>query len=1034
MNRNRSWLFLLSMILAVTVGVGMLAAAGNVAQGRKGSLNKPVITDAQTLDVNQIECFIQNDGHFAENPATGGDGFFYPKGQRNNSIIFTSGLWIVGKIVDDTGAVDIRTAACSYSSEFQPGAILPGPVADDPTLPKYKIYKYNKGDVVEAEAIAQGCSPTVLGDQMLFCVFNDLGSHADVWQKPPIGIEVQLTAFAFNQTGALGNTVFLKYRFINKGQDTLKETYSAIFFDPDLGFANDDYVGCDTTLGIGFVFNGDGYDDKYGVGVPAMACDFFQGPIVPATGETAVLPDGTTLPDMKILDMTAFFAYINGSPIACMEDPSLQDANGALEAYFFASGFRGNGETWQDPTQGNADTKFPFAGDPVSGTGWLMADISPPKDMRMGLSSGPFTLAPNDPKDVVAGIVVGLGSDNLSSISVMKYYDAIAQNAYNKNFLLPSPPPQAQVTVATSAEDIMLTWNSDAAAYSAAGYEFEGYNVWQSGSQSGPWKRIETFDKVNGITTIWDMGFNESVGTLLEMPVQFGSDKGVRYNFHVLKDYITNTPLVNGKEYYFAVTGYAYNPNEAPKILENNQVGIVAIPQNPVTDVQYNANLMDSIAVVKTGVSDGSVVVEVMDPAKVTGHDYEVTFYTDDAGAPLWKLTDKTTQAVVLNDQANQSTTATNDQFEIVDGIKVKVYGAVPGFKAVVESANPAGDPCGASAASKGGCPDPGNNVWHSYNSTREYIASAGGGSGDWDRLERYASYASPRDFEMRFTEAGGFAVNAFTDDMICTVPFELWAVGVSTYDDPSDDVRMIPFISPNDSSKATWGWGNGADGYFGGSYGPCSDWVYFMDPEDPDGYSKFAAACVAAGGAGATYPYETDGSADGYWANFYGGFVYPIGRFVLIDAAETGTPPAAGTTIRLITRKPNDAATSFAFSTADYLKFKSEEVAKQRIETINVFPNPYFAQNEAESDYFTQFVTFNNLPEKCTIRVFSLSGQLVKTLQHENGTPFEKWYLLNEQQLPVASGMYLVHVETAFGNKILKLAVINRESRYQHL
>jgi len=1027
MNRNKSWLFLLSMILAVTVGAGMLAAAGNVAQGGKGSLNKPVITDAQTLDVNQIECFIQNDGHFAENPATGGDGFFYPKGQRNNSIIFTSGLWVLGKINKD-----VRTAACSYSSEFQPGAILPGPTADDPTLPKYKIYKYDKGETVEADAIAQGCPSEVMGDQMLFCVFNDLGSHADVWQKPPIGIEVQQTAFAFNQTGALGNTVFLKYRFINKSQDTLKETYSAIFFDPDLGFANDDFVGCDTTLGIGFVFNGDGYDDgKYGVQVPAMACDFFQGPIVQAPGETAVLPDGTTYPDMKILDMTAFFAYINGSPIAGMEDPSLQDANGALEAYFFASGYRGNGDPWQDPTQGNAETNFPFAGDPVSGTGWLMADISAPKDMRFGLSAGPFTLAPNDPKDVVVGIVVGQGSDNLSSLSVMKYYDAIAQNAYNKNFVLPSPPPLPTVKVAHADEDLMLIWNSDAAAYSAAGYEFEGYNVWQSASASGPWKRIETFDKVNGITTIWDMGFNESVGTLLEMPIQFGADKGVRYNFHVEKDYLNNVPLVNGKEYYFAVTGYAFNPDEAPKILENNQVGVTAIPQNPVADVEYHAVMMDSIATTKTGVSDGDVIVEVMDPAKVTGHEYEVTFYEGEEGEPLWKLTDKTTGAVVLKDQANQSTTATNDQFEVVDGIKVKVYGAIPGFKAVVESANPAGDPCGPTAKSTGGCPDPGNHIWHGLNSTSEYIASAGGAPGDFSRLERFADYASPRDFEMRFTEAGGFAVNAFTDDMICTVPFEIWAIGVSTPNDPSDDVRMIPFISPNDSSKATWGWANGVDGYFGW---PCSDWVYFMDPEDPDGYSKFHATCLEAGGAGATYPYATDGSRDGYWADFYGGFVYPIGRFVLIDYAETGTPPPAGTTIRLITNKPNDPATSFAFNTADYTKKKSEEVAKARIETINVFPNPYFAQNEAESDYFTQFVTFNNLPEKCTIRVFSLSGQLVRTLQHENGTPFEKWYLLNEQQLPVASGMYLVHVETAFGNKILKLAVINRESRYQHL
>ena len=49
--------------------------------------------------------------------------------------------------------------------------------------------------------------------------------------------------------------------------------------DPDLGNANDDYVGCDTTLSLGFVYNGDNNDESgYGAAPPAMGYDFFQGP------------------------------------------------------------------------------------------------------------------------------------------------------------------------------------------------------------------------------------------------------------------------------------------------------------------------------------------------------------------------------------------------------------------------------------------------------------------------------------------------------------------------------------------------------------------------------------------------------------------------------------------------------------------------------------------------------------------------------------------------------------------------------------
>jgi hypothetical protein len=87
------------------------------------------------------------------------------------------------------------------------------------------------------------------------------------------------------------------------------------------------------------------------------------------------------------------------------------------------------------------------------------------------------------------------------------------------------------------------------------------------------------------------------------------------------------------------------------------------------------------------------------------------------------------------------------------------------------------------------------------------------------------------------------------------------------------------------------------------------------------------------------------------------------------------------------------------------------------------------------EGTYYGQFVTFNNLPEdNCIIRVFSLSGQLVASIEHNNGTPFERWYLQNDEEIPVASGMYIVHIETEFGDKILKLGVINRRMTYQHI
>jgi hypothetical protein len=54
------------------------------------------------------------------------------------------------------------------------------------------------------------------------------------------------------------------------------------------------------------------------------------------------------------------------------------------------------------------------------------------------------------------------------------------------------------------------------------------------------------------------------------------------------------------------------------------------------------------------------------------------------------------------------------------------------------------------------------------------------------------------------------------------------------------------------------------------------------------------------------------------------------------------------------------------------------------------------------------------------------LAGQLVKVIEHDGGQ-FENWDLLNHSNLPVASGMYIAHLEMPdLGKiKVLKIAII---------
>ncbi len=90
------------------------------------------------------------------------------------------------------------------------------------------------------------------GDETLFWIFNDRGNVHSESGGLPIGLEVRGQAFAFATNDEINNMTFYSYEIINRSSTTLKDTYFSQWVDPDLGFAQDDYVGCDVTRGLLF--------------------------------------------------------------------------------------------------------------------------------------------------------------------------------------------------------------------------------------------------------------------------------------------------------------------------------------------------------------------------------------------------------------------------------------------------------------------------------------------------------------------------------------------------------------------------------------------------------------------------------------------------------------------------------------------------------------------------------------------------------------------------------------------------------------
>ena len=134
------------------------------------------------------------------------------------------------------------------------------------------------------------------GDQTIWWVFNDMGNTHTETGGEHIGLEIRAQAFAFTTNDAINDMTFYSYEIINRSTYELQQTYFSQWVDPDLGYAFDDFVGCDVRRGLGYCYNGDEIDGpgsgNYSGIPPAVGIDFFQGPYMD--------PDGSDNPKIDI--------------------------------------------------------------------------------------------------------------------------------------------------------------------------------------------------------------------------------------------------------------------------------------------------------------------------------------------------------------------------------------------------------------------------------------------------------------------------------------------------------------------------------------------------------------------------------------------------------------------------------------------------------------------------------------------------------------------------------------------------------------
>jgi len=1033
-------------------------------KGRKPGLQKTTVNPSQTLmNINNATMWVTEEGFHDWVVASGWNGAF-PNGTTVGAV-FAEGMVWGGQVSDGSSPV-VRVNGNTYGTGCAPITriyrvrpdYLTGDLASDAAtfndIPLGSVTAANIQAIREQYekdwnewpasegALFEDVNnngiyeplvdiPGVPGaSQTIFIKYND-NESASNYGSPPIGLEVTETYWAYAYSGALGNVIYKKVDLVYKGTSTsapnsqIDSMYIVQWCDADVGNSTDDFAGCDTTLNLGYAYSSGATDATYdglGLAPPAVGYDFLQG-VSEFTGN----PSDSAIFDLK---WRKGYKYINPKPMSSYvyfaaggtwEDPDF-NYNGTLEFYNLMRGFRpiprypSASPFPPEVADVTAFGTYLLAGDPVAGTGKIDGSVDGPGDRRIMVTNGPITMSLGDTAQVVLALVYGssgdnVTGDNLKSITDLKTNDLTAQIVFDQLFQLPSlDPPKVQV--ANLNNKVVLNWGSDAASmneietFSDQNYSFEGYEVYQlptSSSSLSDGILLGTFDIVNGVTAIYDTVKDVS-GTDIPILAAAGKDGGLQRFLVIDEDKVRNEGLHNGQEYYFAVVSYAYNP--APllpfHVLRSPFVIQSTVPQTTLPGDRLSTSVGDSISVVHAeGNSDGAVTAIVIDPTQLNGHSYKVTF-RDDEGTIVWDVTDVTMDSVKASDQVNQS--GGND-YPIVDGIEVIVEGpALVGqdwdyegerwlsggvdsegelmFGAAYLGANFWGETTVA----------PGDNVDLHIDVFNIESYDDANGNGAYDIGEIYTSYADSGQTVNLYQGWGPGLWNGLQQ-----LPMEFWDV-------TSDPPRQLSVIVRDRDENGQFDPDGGEE--------PRYNYVFILDSDyDPTGDNWNPNE----GGRDFMDEITIDGGPV-LWAMWWG----PRG---------TREQFSAPFTMDFIAPKVNTPNDNFTFESK--LNTSSTELAKQDVDKINVFPNPYYGFHSRETSPTNKYVTFSHLPDNAIIRIFDLSGVLVKTITHVSTSgQFDTWNLQNDNNLPVASGIYIVYVDMPeLGTtKILKLAIIQEQ------
>lgn len=1026
-------------LMMLVVVLALLSSSINMvwAMPKEAVPQNNKVADWQCLQKNNFFMGITNNGSLGQD-AGGGNAYGFwpapaldingeiPPGTGMN-YIFGWGLWI-GAQVKSTKPGKTRDTLCTFGYnpnngawEFTAGEVVDG-VPQSEASPAARIYMSDRDWSLKTTS----GQDSVVSMMDTRCVYNDYDVLQHATGGRPLKVQVTQTTYQWNYP-TNQDIIFFLFEVKNTGTDTLFDVYLAPTADCDIGnesgTAANDVCYFDETTNMAYQYQTSAKEAGWSRDAGCVGFMFLESPIA---NKYFKAPDGSAF-EINIGDTIGLFAFkvfnINIDP------------PGNIEQYKELAGY-------------NYQTGF-----------WSRKDQKPAAgDQRFMESTGPIDLLPDSTVRTIVAVIAAnfnykKGIADTVAIADLRSKAKTAKLIYDANWLLPGPPPAPKLTITPGHKRVIVGWDplletsadptinrnmrywNEVASDSATLAKFDpnfsafihqGYKLYKS-KDGVKYELLAQWDKDDryivdstGITVVgpetlktavWnivDSCYNTVVNTWIATGKDStfnwpdpsfvtdtrGSNSGQNYSY-------VDEDLINGMTYYYAVRAYGINWQS---ILDTAKANIIdKSPTYYETSISENA----------------TPAVPRSEPSEYVAPEAWVSSY----GGNSYNLGQKISISVDLPRAVKKKSyrqewgqvtrspdldTTTALQYAPVLKYRVKDLDYIDSVAVPWTTSTMAYDTVrGEVRFVKTVQYSPGNHITLINNilvNTGSFVVNSITPSPNYIDTATAAIITNP---DMRW----GFRSGTFQISWTVTGTFPndtLWPQVSFVVDSAKNIVIPVPYDSTKltDCINSSWNLG-GTSTRVGRRY-MTQDTTKITLPTNPNPSPLLTRQ----------------------YMNVCGTRIYfrsPVGTTTRVMV--WANKPATGDVWRLSTsginipvegeyQVINTSEYQFATSVADLNK-------------ITVVPNPYIARNIWERTNDRNKLQFINLPTKCKIKIYTLAGNLIKVLEHDDNSGLAGgtcWWdpMLTMNQQQIASGVYLYYVDApGIGTHVGKFAVV---------